>query len=86
MTDKTSPPNAETPVEPRKLLKALIELFNENDLRDLCFDLGLDYENLPPGGKKDKARELISYFIRRNRVNYLASVFREKRSHVAIED
>ena len=86
MTDTTSPPGTEKPVEPRKLLKALIELFNENELRDLCFDLGLDYENLPPGGKKDKARELVSYFIRRNRINYLVSVFREQRPHVTIDD
>ncbi len=86
MTEKTSSPSEEKPVEPRKLLKALIELFNENELRDLCFDLGLDYENLPPGGKKDKARELVTYFIRRNRVTYFVSVFREKRPHVALED
>ncbi len=86
MTEKTSSPSEEKPVEPRKLLKALIELFNENELRDLCFDLGLDYENLPPGGKKDKARELVTYFIRRNRVAYFVSVFREKRPHVTLDD
>ena len=86
MTEKTSTPKEEKPVEPRKLLKALIELFNENELRDLCFDLGLDYENLPPGGKKDKARELVTYFIRRNRVTYFVSVFCEKRPQVSLDD
>lgn len=42
-----------------KLRQLLDDHFNENELRDLCFDLGIDYENLPPGAKKDKARELI---------------------------
>lgn len=42
-----------------KLRQLLDDHLNENELRDLCFDLGIDYENLPPGAKKDKARELI---------------------------
>ncbi|MCA9928533.1 MAG: hypothetical protein KC419_08650, partial [Anaerolineales bacterium] len=77
---------AEKQVDPRKLLRALIDLFNENDLRDFCFELTIDYENLPPGGKKDKARELISYFSRRNRLNYLVSVFQELRPQVTLDD
>ncbi|MCP5098828.1 MAG: hypothetical protein GY943_25030 [Chloroflexi bacterium] len=79
---ETNPPQ---PVDPRKLLRALIELFNENELRDLCFELSLDYENLPPGGKKDKAREMILYHSRRKRLNLLVSVFQEMRPGISIE-
>lgn len=86
MTEPTSPPTEETPVEPKKLLKALITLFNESELRDLCFELGVDYENFPPGGKKDKARELVTYFVRRNRLNFLVTVFRDNRPQVSLAD
>ncbi len=72
-------------VDPRKLLRVLIDQFNENELRDLCFDLSVDYENLPPGGKKDKARELVLYFKRRNRLTYFFTVFQEHRPNVKLE-
>jgi hypothetical protein len=81
MTDSTPP----KPVDPRQLWRALIEHFDENELRDLCFELSIDYENLPPGGKKDKARELILYYSRRKRLNLLVTVFYEKRPGLPIE-
>ncbi len=39
--------------------------FNESELRDLCFDMEVDYESLPGIGKSDKTRELVLYFERR---------------------
>jgi predicted nucleic acid-binding Zn-ribbon protein len=87
MTDSaTPPPNGEQSVDTNKLLRALIELFNEQELRDLCFELRLDYENLEGSAKKDKARELINYFFRRRRLNVLLTVFREHRPHITVED
>lgn len=77
--------NGEKPVDPRKLLRALIDLFSEQDLRDLCFDLRVDYENLPGQSKKDKARELIIFFDRRRRINVLLTVFIEHRPHIAFD-
>jgi hypothetical protein len=41
--------------------------FNTNELRDLCLDLGLDYEDLPGEGKSAKVRELVFYFSRPTR-------------------
>ena len=73
------------PIDLRKLLRAMDESFNENDLRDLCFDLQLDFDNLPGPAKKDKARELIIHFDRRKRINVLVAAFREVRPHVDIE-
>ena len=64
MTDAS--PTAENgqdkPVDLRKLLRAINDSFSEDDLRDLCFELRLDFENLPGQVKKDKARELIIHF------------------------
>jgi len=87
MTDQASPlANSEQSIDTNKLLRGLIELFSEQELRDLCFELRLDYENLEGSAKKDKARELINYFYRRRRLNVLVTVFREQRPHVTLEE
>jgi effector-associated domain 7 (EAD7)-containing protein len=49
------------------LRQILAKYFNESELRDLCFDLNIDYESLPGQGKGDKARELADYSRRRRR-------------------
>ena len=43
-----------------KLRQDLAEYFSEEELRTLCFDMGLDYENLPAQGKAGKAREIVA--------------------------
>ncbi|MCB8927533.1 MAG: hypothetical protein H6652_18120 [Ardenticatenaceae bacterium] len=87
MTDasQTADNGQEQPVDLRKLLRAINDSFSEDDLRDLCFELRLDFENLPGAVKKDKARELIIHFDRRKRINVLVAAFRELRPHVNIE-
>ena len=87
MTDasQTADNGQEQPVDLRKLLRAINDSFSEDDLRDLCFELRLDFENLPGAVKKDKARELIIHFDRRKRINVLVAAFRELRPHVDIE-
>ena len=72
------------PVDLRKLLRAINDSFSEDDLRDLCFELRLDFENLPGTVKKDKARELIIHFDRRKRINVLVAAFVELRPHIDI--
>ena len=49
----------------------LVTYFNDGELRDLCFDLGIDYENLGGEGKAGKARELVAYCVRHNRLTDL---------------
>jgi hypothetical protein len=49
----------------RRLHKTLDEYFNEQELRTLCFDLGLDYDSLGDDGKSARARELVAYHWRR---------------------
>jgi hypothetical protein len=47
---------------------ALVEHFNASELKDLCFELGIDYESLSGDNKTDKARELIAYCLRRGKL------------------
>jgi len=84
MTDSADS-SLEKPVDLRKLLRAINDTFSLDDLRDLCFELQLDYDNLPGSAKKDKARELIIHFDRRKRINVLVATFRELRPHVDFE-
>ncbi len=69
--------------EQTKLHTLLIGHFNEGELRTLCFKLGVEYEDLPPGGRSDKARELITYMERHGRLQALISACQETRPLVS---
>ena len=60
----------------------IIQHFSEAELRTLCFDLGHDYELLPGREKSEKARELIAYYRRINRLNDLLQVCQKTRPQV----
>lgn len=48
-------------------LRQLIDrLFDEGELKTLCFDLGVSYESLPGLAKADNVRELVAYMDRHN--------------------
>jgi SMODS-associated and fused to various effectors sensor domain/Effector-associated domain 7 len=73
-------------VEQTALLAVLTSLrqvlsndFNDGELRDLCFDLGVDYESLPGQGKSDKAREFVDYMRRYRRIEALLTRGRQLR-------
>jgi len=51
-----------------QLRQLLTTHFDQGELQTLCFDLGVDYESLPGEGKADKARELVEYLERRDRI------------------
>jgi hypothetical protein len=53
--------------------------FNDNDVRDLCFDLNIPYEDLGGEGRTAKARGLIAYCQSRNLLNALVARCRELR-------
>ncbi len=65
-----------------KLYSGLVSYFNEEELRDLCFQLGIDYETLPGDSKTIKARELVAYHERRNRIESLSQVCHQLRPNV----
>jgi len=58
-------------MERNALLTMIRQTFDDQELRDLCFELGIDYENLPGEGKASKARELVSYCERHGRLDEL---------------
>jgi hypothetical protein len=62
-----------------RLYQFLINHFSEGELRDLCFYVNVDYENLPGERKGDKARELILHFERHDRVLELVEKCRQLR-------
>lgn len=56
--------------------------FSEDELRQLCFQLGVDYEDLPPGGKSSKARELVLHQDRRKQLAELKAAVNSLRPDV----
>lgn len=63
-----------------KLHELLVECFNNEELHTVStLHLGIDYDSLDALGKAGKARELIMYLKRRNRLSDLIEVGRELR-------
>ncbi len=56
--------------------------FGEEELVTLCFQLGVEYDNLPAKGKSHKARELVRNLERRGRVLKLVELVEQQRSEV----
>lgn len=48
--------------------KLLVAHFNEEELKTLCLSLGVAYDDLPANGRTNKARELVTYLERRDRL------------------
>jgi len=62
-----------------QLHEQLSEHFNEEELKDLCFELLVDYEDLPASGKKHKAREMVEEMRRKGRLPELIAALQQKR-------
>lgn len=52
----------------KQLLKKLDAHFSDEEIRTLCFELNVDYDNLPGRAKKYKVRELLELLKRQMRV------------------
>lgn len=82
--DSSLEPGPETPEDVllmNVLRDTLLALFNESELRDLCFQLGVDYDTLSGQSKPDKTRELLLYLSRHGRLNELIKVGQDLRPH-----
>ncbi|MFN2123655.1 MAG: SUMF1/EgtB/PvdO family nonheme iron enzyme [Candidatus Promineifilaceae bacterium] len=64
------------------LRELLSDSFNLEELRLLCFDLGLDYENLAGGTKTTKMQDLITYLQRRGELQKLLDEVKSQRPNV----
>jgi hypothetical protein len=60
--------------------------FDEEELRTLCFDLGLSYDDLRGEGAPHKARELVAYLERRGRIPELVALGKRARPHLDWDD
>jgi hypothetical protein len=66
-----------------RLRQLLVERYSEDELRTLCHDLGVDVEVLGGHGKAGRARELVAYLERRERLDDLVRAGRLHRPDVA---
>jgi tetratricopeptide (TPR) repeat protein len=69
-----------------QLRQTLTDRFNEGELRTLCFDLSVDYDSLPGEDKASKARELVAYLQRRDRIRELLETGKRLRPDIPWED
>ena len=67
-------------VDPVALHRHLVERFTLDEIRSLCFQLGIDYDVLPGEGKESKARELVIYCRNRAMLEQLAQSAHKARS------
>lgn len=72
-----------TNVDRVKLRQILISYFSEEELRDLVFDMNLDYETLPGASKAGKARELVAFAERHNKFHDLVELTQRLRPNIA---
>lgn len=60
----------------------LLTNFDDSELRDLCFQLHVDYEIISGNNKKDKARELLTFLNRRGNIAELVYLCRQERPKI----
>lgn len=65
--------------DPVALRELIANSYNLEEIRTLCSDLAVDYDDLGGEGKTAKARELIAYLKRRNRLDDLIGYLRKDR-------
>ena len=68
------------------LRQQLEKHYSEEDLRNLCFDLGVDHENLQGETKPALVRELCAYLERHSRIPELMEMVKKTRPDVPWED
>ena len=64
-----------------KLRELLKDSFHDTEFNILCYDLGIDYENLPNHSLSAKGLALVRQMKRENRLQELTAYCREKRPH-----
>ncbi len=72
----------QSPVDLTALRHALVNYFNMEDIRTLCFDLGVDFDSLPGSGKGAKARDLIAYWQNQGDLTPLIEAIRRERGSI----
>lgn len=66
----------------KQLREKIVRYFSVEELKTLCFDLGIPYQNLGGEGHEAKVRELLAYGERQGIIDSLVAACREQRPHV----
>ncbi len=69
-----------------KLFQKVDRHFNDSELRDLCFQLEVAYEDLAKPGKRDKVRELVTLLDRHGRLPDLTALTTQLRPKIKWQD
>lgn len=64
-----------------RLRELMVRYFNKTELETLCFDLGIDKDDLPNATKPELAQEIILYCERHGTLERLLEICREQRPH-----
>jgi hypothetical protein len=65
-----------------ELRRTITDYFNDGELRNICFDLGAVYEDLPGQSKADKVREFLVFLEHRGRIHKLVQLCAQQRPNV----
>ncbi len=68
------------------LRQFLVGRLNDEELKELCFELNVDYESLGGEGKKGRARELIADLDRHRRIPDLIEIGKRLRADIPWDD
>jgi len=82
LTPRTASPGNDHQRPPSLLRQLLVDHFSLDELKTLCQDLGISFDALPGEGLEGKARELIGYLDRRDRLADLVRCGRHRRPDV----
>ena len=69
-----------------RLRELMVRYFNKTELETLCFDLGIDKDNLPNATKPELAQEIILYCERHDKLENLLEICRQQRPHAEWPD
>ncbi len=72
-------------MEIKDLSNALNDNFDLKELKEICFTLGIDYDNLSGENKSIKVIEIIGYLKRRSELDKLILLIRQLRPNIKLE-
>ncbi|MCB8922545.1 MAG: hypothetical protein H6662_13245 [Ardenticatenaceae bacterium] len=72
-------------IDPVHLRQVLTQYYNDSELHTMCFDLGIDYEDIGGRGKTEKVVELLGFAQRNNRLDDIAAYVRRTRPFVQLQ-
>jgi len=67
------------PSYPADLRTKMVKAFDEDEIKTLCFDLNIDFDDIKGDNKSGKVRELILFVSRRNRLSELIALCKTQR-------